>query len=57
MKASLDTHSTNNTRPLKDLCILYQRFVLSALESVIPLMHKNQFNDKSLARKITMLQN
>ena len=36
MKLQLDCHSANGSRPPKDLCILYKRFIYQANERVIP---------------------
>lgn len=39
-KVTLDMHIKNSTRPAKELCILYRRFIITCTESVIPTMHK-----------------
>ena len=55
-KCTLDMHNQNNTRPPKDLCVLYRRFIIACNESVIPEMHKIQFQQKNIPRQITFLQ-
>ena len=41
MKAQLDTLNKNNSRPTKDLCILYRRMAMTCDKQVVPALFKH----------------